>query len=141
MQKSILAAIDLSHEDDGVVAAALDLARHRGASLVLLTVHPPVPQLVETFLPAGFHAHADKEALAALAARLAALGVDPGECRLEVRAGSAYDEVITLARKIGADLIVIGSHAPTAADYLLGSTAAKIIRHAPCSVYVVRSGR
>jgi nucleotide-binding universal stress UspA family protein len=138
MPKTILAAIDLSHDGDGVLESALGLARLQAAKLAVVTVHPPVPQLVETFLPDGFHQKADAEALAALAARLEAFGVAAGDCRLEVRTGAAYDQVIAFAREIAADLVVIGSHTATAADYLLGSTAAKIVRHAPCSVYVVR---
>ena len=38
----------------------------------------------------------------------------------------------------GADLIVVGSHRPTMATYLLGSNAKTIVRHAKCSVLVVR---
>ena len=37
-----------------------------------------------------------------------------------------------------ADLIIIASHKPGFQDYFLGSTAAKVVRHAPCSVLVVR---
>ena len=37
-----------------------------------------------------------------------------------------------------ADLIVIGCHAPGVGDFLLGSNAARVVRHAGCSVYVVR---
>ena len=36
------------------------------------------------------------------------------------------------------ELIVIGSHRPEMQDYLLGPTAAKVVRHAKCSVLVVR---
>ena len=38
----------------------------------------------------------------------------------------------------GYDLIVVGSHRPAMATYLLGSNASTIVRHAPCSVLVVR---
>ncbi len=37
------------------------------------------------------------------------------------------------------DCIVIGSHKPGLSDYLLGSTAARVVRHAPCAVHVYRS--
>jgi nucleotide-binding universal stress UspA family protein len=55
-----------------------------------------------------------------------------------VRFGGTYQEILAHAEKIGAELIVIGSHKPNVADYLLGSTAARVVRHARCSVYVVR---
>ena len=55
-----------------------------------------------------------------------------------VRMGSVYNEVLGEADRISADLIVVGSHRPTMATYLLGSNAATIVRHARCSVLVVR---
>jgi len=42
------------------------------------------------------------------------------------------------AEKINADCIIVGSHKPGLRDYFLGSTAARIVRHAPCSVHVLR---
>ena len=55
-----------------------------------------------------------------------------------VRFGSVYREIIACARSEGVDLIVMGSHAPNVADYLLGSNAARVVRHSPCSVHIVR---
>ena len=57
-----------------------------------------------------------------------------------VRMGSVYAEVLDEAGRIGADLVVVGSHRPSMATYLLGSNAATIVRHARCSVLVVRGG-
>lgn len=42
------------------------------------------------------------------------------------------------AEKIGADCIITGSHKPGMKDFFLGSTAARIMRYAPCSVHVLR---
>ena len=56
-----------------------------------------------------------------------------------VRFGSVYNEVLDEAEKTGADLVVVGSHRPTMATYLLGSNASTIVRHAKCSVLVVRT--
>ena len=38
----------------------------------------------------------------------------------------------------GVDLIIVASHRPGLQDYFLGSTAAKVVRHAKCSVLVIR---
>jgi len=46
--------------------------------------------------------------------------------------------VLEEAEACKADLIVMGSHRPAMATYLLGSNAARIVRHAPCSVMVLR---
>jgi len=42
------------------------------------------------------------------------------------------------ATEAGTGCIVIGSHKPGLRDYLLGSTAAKVVRHAACAVHVKR---
>ncbi|MEH0069611.1 universal stress protein [Pannonibacter sp. Pt2-lr] len=55
-----------------------------------------------------------------------------------VRSGSVYHEIIEEARFIKAGLIVMGSHRPGLATYLIGSNAAHVVRHAPCSVLVLR---
>ena len=55
-----------------------------------------------------------------------------------VRLGSVYHEVLAEAEQAGADIVVVGSHRPTMATYLLGSNATQIVRHAECSVLVVR---
>jgi len=43
-----------------------------------------------------------------------------------------------VAKEKDVDLIIIASHRPGLQDYFLGSTAAKVVRHATCSVLVVR---
>ena len=53
--------------------------------------------------------------------------------------GSIHREIIAAAEKANADLIVMASHKPTARDYLLGANAAHVVRHAACSVMVVRN--
>ncbi|MFC6689379.1 universal stress protein [Jhaorihella thermophila] len=58
--------------------------------------------------------------------------------RHEVAVGKVYREVLRVAEEAGSDLIVVGAHNPELRDYLLGSNAARIARHASCSVYVVR---
>lgn len=49
------------------------------------------------------------------------------------------DAICDAARKVDASLIVVGSHARRGMErLLLGSTAEKVVRHAPCSVLVAR---
>lgn len=52
--------------------------------------------------------------------------------------GTIYDEILRAAGKLGVDTIIMGSHRPELKDYLLGPNAARVVRHARCSVYVVR---
>jgi len=61
------------------------------------------------------------------------------EAAIEIRHdGSSYHNIIESAKENEADLILIRSHKPGLKDYLLGSTASKVVRHAPCSVLVDR---
>jgi nucleotide-binding universal stress UspA family protein len=53
--------------------------------------------------------------------------------------GHAAQRVVEFARKEGADLIVIGHSGHSSVwGTFLGTTADKIVRHAACSVLVVR---
>ena len=49
-----------------------------------------------------------------------------------------YTEILAFAEEVGGDLIVVGSHRPAMKDYLLGTNAARVVRHARCSVLVAR---
>ncbi|HEV3189281.1 MAG TPA: universal stress protein, partial [Polyangiaceae bacterium] len=57
---------------------------------------------------------------------------------IEVVVGTPWEAVCNAARAAGADVIVIGSHGYAGFDRLLGTTAARIVNHAACSVLVVR---
>jgi len=52
--------------------------------------------------------------------------------------GSVAGRIEEVAEEIGADLIVMASHDPKISDYLIGSNAAHVVLHTPCSVLVVR---
>lgn len=54
------------------------------------------------------------------------------------RHGSVYEEVLEVAKEMDVDQIVIGAHKPRSTDFLLGANAARIVRHATCSVTVIR---
>ena len=54
------------------------------------------------------------------------------------RGGIAHS-ITEYAKKIGSDLIIVGSHDKTTIDYLIGSTAERVVKNALCSVLVVRT--
>jgi nucleotide-binding universal stress UspA family protein len=81
------------------------------------------------------HAEA-KKSLVSCADSLVDCGLD---VRVEIAVGPAAARLQEIARDEKADLIVVGSRKPSAAaHYLIGSTAEKLVRHAPTSVLVVR---
>ena len=109
------------------------------SDLVVMTVLPSIPAIVDSFMTNDYQEKALAETRTALEARLEEKGLSKDRYELVIKHGSPYDEVIKFAQKIDASVIVVASHAPqTASDYLLGSTASKIVRHATCSVFVVR---
>jgi nucleotide-binding universal stress UspA family protein len=52
--------------------------------------------------------------------------------------GHSGRSILDWAEDNPVDLIVIASHRPGMQDLLLGSTAAKVVRHAQCAVHVIR---
>lgn len=141
MYKKILVAVDISEADvtQPALEAAVALAKvEPGAQLRLVNVQPLVPVAFIDYIPPNFDEEmreATEKDLAVLRGKVAY----PAE-RVSsiVRFGAVYPEVLAEAEEWDADLIVVGSHRPTMATYLLGSNAKTIVRHAKCSVLVVR---
>ena len=52
--------------------------------------------------------------------------------------GHVSRTIVEFAEETGADCIIMGSHKPGLVDYLIGSTAARVVKHAACSVHVYR---
>jgi nucleotide-binding universal stress UspA family protein len=55
-----------------------------------------------------------------------------------VGVGSPWESICDAAEDKQAVVILVGSHGDSAVDRLLGTTAAKVVNHAECSVLVVR---
>ncbi|HBZ45610.1 MAG TPA: universal stress protein [Maritimibacter sp.] len=143
MIKTVLCAVDINRpeEERGVLEMAAKLATLDGAQLDVITV---VPDFGSSVVGAYFQDHhvatardeADK-ILRKFTAEVLDPEVDP-KVRHVVAVGSVYEEVLHAADVGKADLIVIGAHRPDLKDYLLGPNSARVVRHAKCSVYVVR---
>jgi len=105
-----------------------------GATITALHVVEEVPSYVAQYLPEGqmeANLHEIEEILAKSLA-----GHD--RIKVEVIEGHAGHSIVDYAAENKVDCIVIASHRPGFQDYFLGSTAARVVRHAPCSVHVVR---
>jgi nucleotide-binding universal stress UspA family protein len=90
------------------------------------------------YVPADFDEEQEKRAKSALDAIAAKLTLPKERVTAAALSGGVYHELLRDATEWGADLIVVGSHRPVMSDYLLGSNAKTIVRHAQCSVLVVR---
>jgi len=141
--KRILVALDGSPRSPAVLQASIDFARSRKETITLFrSVGIPAD------IPQDLWKATDEPLLDVMRRRADAYlsecaRVVPKELlapiEREVAVGVPWEAVCDAARRNEADLIVIGSHGYGGLDRLIGTTAAKIVNHAPCSVLVVRS--
>ena len=137
MYSSIVLAVDLEQPASWSQAMPVcqSLARCFGARLTLCSVVPDTSAIVT----AEWSAIGYREMLEVTEARLKTLAATvDAEIGAEIGTGSVWQGVLDVAGRIGADLIVLASHKPVMKDYLLGANASRVVRHARCSVLVVR---
>ncbi|MGB0630008.1 MAG: universal stress protein [Alphaproteobacteria bacterium] len=133
----ILVPLDISAEKTGgeSLQMAKQMASANDSKICLLHVNETMPGYVAAHLPDDFGERAVKTAQEALQKAAEANGVTAD---IVVRSGNPAAEILAYADEAGVDMIILPSHDPGLADYLLGSTAARVVRHAHCSVTVLR---
>ncbi|MBU2944197.1 universal stress protein [Shimia thalassica] len=135
MYKNILVPIASDHDPSSPKAiAAARLLANGDARITVLTVMEAVPEYVAQQLPKGQLAHNAIEIAKGLRAELE--GQD--DIVVEVVEGHSGRTILEWAEEHGVDCIVMASHRPGLSDYFLGSTAARVVRHATCAVHVMR---
>jgi len=142
--KNILVPIDFSDYSLKALQYALPFAKQHGAKITLIQVIEPVyyPENFLGVLPPECEkvnidrARAAKRQLADL--RQLEIGLEtPAE--IVVRTGRPYEEIINAAKEHDINLIIISTHGHSGLKRVfLGSTAERVVRHAPCPVLVVR---
>jgi nucleotide-binding universal stress UspA family protein len=139
--KRILVGLDGSPHERPVLDAAVKLAAALGGKLVLFhAVNLPatLPARALTVTPDEVAAMLARDA--ELHLQKLATGVSGGVVeRVQVETGVPWRAVCETAREDEADFVVVGSHGYGGIDHLIGTTAAKIVNHAHCSVLVVRT--
>ena len=142
--KTVLVPTDFSEDAALGTEVALDvLATHaKDARLVLLHVyHLPYEYTAYGAIPTSLDYFQDVEGaaegrLASLARPLEREGLTVGTI---AREGYPPEVIVAEAEAVGADLIALGTHGRTGlAHLLLGSTAERVVQHAPCPVLTVR---
>jgi universal stress protein F len=141
MFKRIIVAVDLADPAPTPkgLEQAVEIAKVSGGELRLVNVQPIVPATFMEYVPADFDVEQVKRAEETVASLVAGVDLPVGRKSGAARAGGIYHELLQEASDWGADLVVVGSHQPAISDYLLGSNATTIVRHANCSVLVVRT--
>lgn len=135
MYSKVLVPMALDH---GISPHTLEVAKALTAgkgAIIALHVYEEPQGSVRAYLDEGAIKEGFDRARLLLNEKLAGLPDVKGE----IVKGHTYRTIIDYAQAKGIDCIVIGSHKPGLSDYLLGSTAARVVRHAPCAVHVHRS--
>ncbi len=142
--QTILAPVDFSACSEHALDHAMAFATRFQAQVILLHVIesvvypenylnlPTVQDGVQASLAEAARARLDDQAK-----RLADSGI---QVKTMTRLGRPFAEIADAARECAADLIILGTHGYTGLKHvLLGSTAERVVRHAPCPVLTVRA--
>jgi len=141
MYKRILVAIDLDDEAGwrAPLLAAAEQARKFGSELMVLTVVREVEAIIYAKIGPLAYEMIAADLESQLEARVREVKADDLHPRLVVMHGeSIYASILGVVEGAGADLVVVGSHRRAMKDYLLGTNSGRVVRHANCSVLVVR---
>ncbi|MBB4267535.1 universal stress protein [Roseospira visakhapatnamensis] len=141
MFSRILVSVDLDAPFDWerTFPTAVTLARQWSARLDVMTVVPAFGMsMVGQFFPNGYEKKMARLVMENLKSKADAALPSGMTVNHLVGEGNVYESVLAMAEQRRIDLIVIGAHRPELRDYLLGPNAARVVRHATCSVLVVR---
>lgn len=135
MYKNILLPVifDEAHDTQAEFLAARALA-DEGAQFTILHVMEAIPSYAAAEIPASVFANTRADVDHSLSKMAEAFP----EARTEVVSGHAGRTIVNYANEHDIDCIVVASHRPGLEDFFLGSTADRIVRHANCSVHVIR---
>ena len=142
--RRILVPIDFSESGRAILEYAVELARDRGAEVVLFHVVavPVAPYDPAYGVASGPTVIREMQAAAEKALAALAAGAKPGpgvKLSTKVACGTPFREIVREAREGGHDLVVIGTHGRTGLRHVfLGSVAENVVRLAPCPVLTVR---
>jgi universal stress protein A len=145
--KKLLVPTDFSKNSEKALRYAVRLAQRNNSSVILFHVFEP-PEFVRQ-LPQDYSESSEETrkqfdaAIRRSAERLETLSgaVKGSNIKIETlqRLGTPYEEIVKVAEAGEVDLIVIATYGYTGLKhFLLGSTAERVVRLAPCPVLVVR---
>ena len=143
MVQTIVLPLDLDEESSWrkTLPTAVEFARRSGAQLHVLNVVPDHHirmMIVAQLIPEGYERRVVDNAKLRLSAILKQHAPADLPIHQAVRRGSIYEQILRYVRDTEADLVIMAAHRPEMSDFLLGSNAAQIVRHADCSVWIVR---
>lgn len=141
MFKKILVPIDIAETKlaELAIGLAAELAAFESGEVRAIHVVSDLPYGLGVLLPPNFATDLEASARSALREITTTANLPVARCSTIVRTGVTYHEVLAEARAWGAELVIVGSHNLSETPRLLGSNAENIVRHAACSVLVMRA--
>lgn len=141
--KTILVPVDFSRHSSKALAYAMAFADQFRASIVLLHVVEPMVYPENYVTVPSVTDDINGSLITAAEERLAELRESIGPVDVQItaktRLGRPYVEIAEAAQEMRADLVILATHGHTGLKHvLLGSTAERVVRHAPCPVLTVR---
>ena len=139
MYERILVAHDGSDSGRRALSTAIDLGKRLKAELHMLSVEelPRFPTTMDEVIEEkAIENHVFKSVVTQAQAAAKAKRV---RVKIHVIAGHPVKAIVDFAKRQRSDLLVIGYHGHSALHgALIGGTAERIVRHAPCAVLVVK---
>lgn len=136
MFKKIIVAVDMAQVDKGLkILKKAEALADEGGEIVLVNVLEDIPGYLAIDLPGHIIEKNRQAALETLDRLRDEVKV---RTRAELRTGQAASNILAAAEDHDADLIMVASHRPDLSNYLIGSTADRVVRHADISVLVDR---
>jgi nucleotide-binding universal stress UspA family protein len=133
----VVAATDFSPEADLAFSHGVAIARRLGAALTV--VHAEPDEQAGDGPLAAIAAEAHAEAQAELEARVAAASSGGIDTDGVLRAGAPDEVIAEVARELGAELTVVGTHGHTGVKrFFLGSVAERVVKRSIDAALVVR---
>jgi nucleotide-binding universal stress UspA family protein len=139
--KKILVPLDFSPASMEALDYAVWVAKQFHAAIHLVHVYPPdeassVPGAAHLLLQSAEAIERLNEELTGIH-RKHVPTFRPENCH--IRGGRPYEQIVRLARELDADLIALSTRGHSGLKHLLlGSTAERVVRNAPCPVLVAR---
>lgn len=150
--KNVVIGTSLDPESDSIVASGLALARALSANVEIVHAYTPIATLLSTFegplVTPQLSEIERRQLVEAVEAQAAHHAVAPSDgapasaprVRTFIAEGPAHRLLVERAVELDADLIIVGSVEVGRNHWTFGSTADRVVRQAPCPVWVLRSG-
>ncbi|HTR50383.1 MAG TPA: universal stress protein [Kofleriaceae bacterium] len=141
----VVVGFDFSHSGRAALYRAIALATrapfHVLQFICVIEPHSPIPAVPGSKVDYGYAERVQRAMTDEIELELRAAQSNTRiHFNVHARIGKAADEILDLAREVGADLIIVGSKGLKGVERLvLGSVSEKVVREAGCTVEVARA--